>query len=78
MATFKTIYQREATAGIARLKPVPDLTEKDIAHLPDLVQKYLRYTGALGKPQVQNVHTVWSGQQKLQENRPWLTFHAQQ
>jgi hypothetical protein len=44
MASFKTIYKREATEGIARLKPVPDLTEKDIASLPDPVQQYLRYT----------------------------------
>jgi Family of unknown function (DUF6544) len=78
MARFKTIYKREATAGIARLKPVPDLTEKDIAHLPDPVQKYLRYSGTLGKPQVQNLYAVISGRQKLQENRPWLTIHAQQ
>lgn len=78
MASFKTIYKHEATEGIARLKPVPDLTEKDIASLPDPVQKYLRYSGALGKPQVQNFHAVWSGQQKLQETRPWLNFHAEQ
>jgi Family of unknown function (DUF6544) len=78
MASFKTIYKREATEGIARLKPVPDLTEKDIASLPDPVQQYLRYTGALGKPQVQNLHAVLSGKFKLQENGRLLTIHAQQ
>ena len=61
MAGFKTIYKREATEGIARLQPVPDLTEKDISHLPDPVQKYLRYSGAVGIPQVQNFHAVFSG-----------------
>ncbi len=30
------------------------LTEKDIAHLPEPVQKYLRYTGSVGKPKVMN------------------------
>lgn len=78
MASFKTIYQREATKGIARLKSAPPLMEKDLACLPDPVQQYLRYTGAVGQPQVQNVHAVISGQMKLQENRPWLTIHAQQ
>ncbi len=78
MASFKAIYKRESIQGIARLTTMPDLTEKDIAHLPDPVQKYLRYSGALGKPQVQNMHAVISGKFKLQENRPWLTFHAQQ
>jgi hypothetical protein len=78
MTSFKTIYQRDATKGIARLQPITDLTEKDIAHLPDPVQKYLRYSGALGKPQVQNVHAVLSGKFKLQENGRWLNIHAEQ
>ena len=78
MASFKTIYTQEATEGIARFQPVPDLTEKDIAALPDPVQKYLRYSGAVGKPQVQNFHAVLSGKFKLHENSQWLNIHAQQ
>ena len=78
MASFKTIYKQEATEGIARLKPMPDLTEKDLAHLPDPVQKYLRYSGAVCKPQVQNFHAVLSGKFKLQENGRWLNIHAEQ
>jgi hypothetical protein len=78
MASFKAIYKREATEGIARLQPVPDLTEKDIADLPDPVQQYLRYSGALGKPQVQNLHAVLSGKFKLQENDRLLNIHAEQ
>lgn len=78
MATFKAIYKRESIQGIARLTNMPDLTEKDIAHLPDPVQKYLRYSGALGKPQVQNFHAVISGKFKLQENSRRLNIHAEQ
>lgn len=32
------------------------LSEKDIAHLPACVQKYLAYTGAIGKSKVQNMY----------------------
>jgi Family of unknown function (DUF6544) len=68
MASFKHTYTREATKGIARLTTMPPLEETDITSLPDPVQKYLRYTGAIGKSQIQNVHAVISGKMKLQEH----------
>lgn len=37
------------------------LTEKDIQHLPVVVQKYIRYTGFLGKEKVKNFRGVFSG-----------------
>jgi hypothetical protein len=78
MASFKNTYKRESTQGIARLTTMPPLVEKDLAALPDPVQKYLRYTGAIGKPKIQNVHTVFSGKMKLQENGRWMPIHAEQ
>ena len=35
------------------------LTEKDIAHLPPPVQKYIARAGAIGKPRVTSVHAVF-------------------
>jgi hypothetical protein len=78
MARFKNTYKREATQGMARLTTMQPLVEKDLTSLPDPVQKYLRYTGAIGKPKIQNVHAVFSGKMKLQENGRWMHFHAEQ
>ena len=75
MASFKNTYKREATQGMARLTTMQPLVEKDLTSLPDPVQKYLRYTGAIGKPKIQNVHAVFSGKMKLQENGRWMHFH---
>jgi hypothetical protein len=78
MASFKKIYKKEATQGIARLATMPPLVEQDIACLPDPVQKYLRYIGAIGKPKVQNFHAVISGKMKQKENGQWMNIKAEQ
>jgi hypothetical protein len=78
MTGFKTIFKTEATKGIDRLRTMPPLVENDLAVLPAAVQNYLRYTGALGKPRVQNVHAVFSGKMKLTENGKWMDFSAEQ
>lgn len=47
---YRNIYQAVVQK---RLKPISDhqiLTPKDIQPLPELVQKYLQYVGAVGKP----------------------------
>ena len=37
------------------------LTENDISKLPDLIQKYLRYTKSVGQPKVKNFKAEFSG-----------------
>lgn len=54
--------QAEFDRRIAQLQPGPEsapLTEADIAHLPAPVATWLRRAGALGKPPVTMVHTVF-------------------
>jgi hypothetical protein len=78
MTSFKTTYKTEAEKGIARLTTMPPLVENDLVALPDVVQNYLRYTGALGQPQVQNMHAAVSGRMKLTENGRWMQISAEQ
>ncbi|MCX6284208.1 MAG: hypothetical protein NTW31_08250 [Bacteroidetes bacterium] len=54
------------------------LSEKDIFHLPSIVQKYLNYTGCTGKEKVKNVHVVFEGEMKLDEKHEWLGIHSEQ
>ncbi len=78
MASFKTTFKTEVKKGLARLITMEPLVEKDIAFLPDPVQNYLRYIGAIDKPKVQNFHALLSGKMKRTENGKWMNISAEQ
>lgn len=54
------------------------LTEADIAHLPELVQRYLRVTGAVGRPRIRHFRARWRGRIREAPGDPWMTFTAEQ
>lgn len=49
----------------------------DIQHLPVAVQKYLKYTGAVGKPKVRNMKVVFEAQMR-NKNQPWFPLTTEQ
>jgi hypothetical protein len=51
-----------ATFAAQPLAPAPLLTEADLGHLPPPVQRYVRRSGALGRPRVQNVRFEFDAQ----------------
>ena len=55
----------------------PELTgnveQADIAHLPPLVQKYLKVTGALGKPKIRNFRVIWDGALRSDAQALWMS-----
>lgn len=53
------------------------LTEKDIAHLPIPVQKYLRYAGVINKPKIKNVHILFEGRMR-DKRKGWFSFTSEQ
>jgi hypothetical protein len=78
------IFKRKANSEAARLlakatSPSPDdvITEEDIKVLPEPVQKYLRFTGTIGKERVQNVRLKQKGSFRQGDN-PWMSFTAEQ
>ncbi len=57
-ANLRTEYDAKRLA----LKPTPSntaVTEQDIAHLPEPVQRYMRRSGTIGKPPVSSVHVTF-------------------
>ena len=76
--TFQNKYQIEVKK---RQKPIADppiLTMEDLHPLPEPVQKYLLYVGAVGKPKIQNVRAVFSGSMKRNRKSDWMTINSQQ
>ena len=54
------------------------LTEDDIKHLPEPVQKYLIYVGALGKEKIKNFRIVFEGEFKTDPKKGWTKMSAEQ
>ncbi|HNW52638.1 MAG TPA: hypothetical protein PKN21_00140 [Bacteroidales bacterium] len=54
------------------------LTESDLSGLPVPVQKYIRYTGFIGKPVVRNFRVVFEGNIRKNEQSPWMPLTSEQ
>lgn len=76
--SFPNRYKDEVTRRLIPVEQNSTLTEQDIAHLPALVQKYLRFTGNVGKPKIYNVRLNGDGLMKLKEDEDWVTVRSQQ
>ncbi len=77
---FKSKYKEEVAAALAQSLDIPPsiLTEDDIKHLPALVQKYLHYTHAVGKPKIHNFKTTMSGKIRSYEAKDWTPLTSEQ
>jgi hypothetical protein len=53
------------------------VTEAMLDGLPEPVQRYLRYTGVIGKPLVRTVHLRQRGKMLLASGQPWIPLQAQ-
>ncbi len=54
------------------------ITEDDLVPLPDPVQRYLRYAGVVGKPQVRCVRVKQSGFLRTAPTQGWMPIQAVQ
>jgi len=77
---FNASYKNEIKINLKKSTLDQDsiLTEYDLLELPELIQKYIRYTGALGKPKVKNFKVEFSGQIRKNEESDWMPFTSQQ
>jgi hypothetical protein len=77
---FHRRYINDVKQQLKEIAPVPMqiLTEESIASLPGPVQRYIRFTGALGKPVVKNMKISFTGQIRAAEDSPWMQFTTEQ
>lgn len=77
---FSQAYKREVKKSFVSLPSdlVSLLTENDIAHLPDPVKNYIRFTGAIDKPKVKSFLIEFSGQIRKDDQSEWMPFTSQQ
>jgi hypothetical protein len=77
-SSFQSRYRTESEKRLTALSDRPILAEADIGHLPEPVQRYLRYTGAIGKPQVRNFRARFRGRMKRKMDGSWMEIEARQ
>jgi hypothetical protein len=73
-------YQNDVKTSLQQKAYFQDtqLTEMDIQHLPEPVKKYLRYTGSIGKPKVNNFKVEFKGKIRKDEQSAWMPFTSEQ
>ena len=77
-SSFQNIYKTEVQKRLTPILDVSIVSEKDIEHLPNPVQKYLQYVGAVGKPKVHNFWAASSGGMKRTTKSNWMDIYSQQ
>ncbi|MCU0490542.1 MAG: hypothetical protein MUD01_02945 [Chloroflexaceae bacterium] len=76
---FRSQYGRDVRAALATAQaPAAPVTEADIAHLPPVVQQYLRFAGVLGQPRVTNYQLHFSGALRNGPDDAWMAMEADQ
>jgi hypothetical protein len=77
---MKRAYSKEVQIGLERTKQFQEeiLTQKDLEHLPFLVQKYLQYVGVVGKPKLWNAKLKFEGKIRSKPDDNWMKFKTEQ
>jgi hypothetical protein len=76
--SFRVEFERDVAAGLARPLVAPVVTESDVAGLPEPVRRYLRATGVVGRPRVQNYRLQFRGRIRSAPDASWMPFVADQ
>ena len=54
------------------------ITEEMLDHLPEPVQRYMRWTGVVGRPWIRTAFVRQEGRFRLAADRPWMPMKAEQ
>ena len=76
---FKNQYRRDIAGGLERTGAITGelLQEEDLAHLPQPVQKYLVYTGAVGKPRIYSFSAAFRAEMRTRGGK-WFGLTVEQ
>ena len=76
--SYTNRYTAAVREGLSRYAEMPQVTESDLSDLPVPVRKYLRITGAVGRPRVHNFRAVFTGDFRNGLESPWMAFRSEQ
>jgi hypothetical protein len=76
--SLRAEYDRDTRRGLGRAVQAQPITDADLAHLPEPVQRYLRATGVVGLPRVHNFYARMHGRIRSGRGARWIPFSAGQ
>ena len=76
---FNRTYKKDVADKLSTNDVIKEdiLSAEDIEHLPIIVQNYLKYVGAIGKPKIHNVYIVSEGQMRA-KGKAYFPFTSEQ
>ena len=79
MWKFHQSYRNDFKAGLLRQhhNTPAVVTEADLVHLPEPVQKYLRYSGVVGQPRINSIKINMDGRMR-EKGKDWFSFTSEQ
>ncbi len=77
-SNFKKTFIAEAEKGLKRFTRQAVLIEDDIKHLPQPVQKYIIYSGSMGREKIHNFRVSFKGGFKPNPQSGFLKFNSVQ
>jgi hypothetical protein len=77
-SSFRAEFEKDIAVGLARPLEAPVVTEASLTDLPEPVRRYLRATGVVGQPSVQNYQVRFSGRIRSGPAAHWMPFDAVQ
>jgi hypothetical protein len=77
---YRKIYKKEVGTAFSSQHRIKNelLEEKDLETLPEPVRKYIRYTGSVGRPKLNNVFIRADGKIRSGPNDAWMNFKSEQ
>ncbi len=76
--SLRAEFRQNVNDGVRRTPPTPLLRDADIATLPPAVQRYIRVSGAVGQPRVQNFRARFHGRIRSGPTARWMPFTGSQ
>jgi hypothetical protein len=76
---FRSAYLQRAMRLKAEAGVQSDaaVTEADLEDLPEPMARYIRFSGAIGKPRIKVVHLLHGGRFKTAANAPWMPIRGE-
>ncbi len=77
---FENQYKKDVIENLSNTNNLSEslLTTEAISHLPQPVQRYIMYSGAIGKPVLTNFKIKFEGQIRADEKSAWMPFTTEQ
>lgn len=70
--------QTNANQSAGKTQPLDVVTEDMLENLPEPVQRYMNWTGVIGKPWIHTAHVTQSGKFRRGFDQPWMPLSAEQ